>query len=166
MNAYKRMAAAGLVLATLILATALGGLFNIATYAFERHVMGEQARAQDWYNLLILTPTVVLTGMAARRGAIQARILFAGAVVYAAYVLRIYALELQFNHMFWLYSTALALACILLLAIMSNLGSTAREDTAAPRGPSSHPGPNSPWKPSSSRRRPFSSPESIRHPSP
>lgn len=115
-------AAAGGVLAVLVAAASLGGLFLPSTYAQETAGWAAQGTGQDWVNLVLVAPWLAVTGWLARRGAARARLLLGGALVYTAYSFAIYAFALHFNRLFLFYCATLGLSCFALVALGASFG--------------------------------------------
>jgi hypothetical protein len=108
-------------LAGLVAVASLGGLLGPATYARETANWTAQAIAQDWVNLVLLAPTLVVTALLALRGSRGGRLLLGGALIYATYTFFIYAFAVHFNALFLVYCAALGLAFYALAALTAGL---------------------------------------------
>lgn len=111
--------AAAWPLAALLAAMSLGGLLTDA-YGKELPAWVEQAVGQDWFDLLIAAPWLVLCGVAARHS-MRWRVLLAGAYGYVVYELFIYVFAIHFNALFLLYCATLGLAAFALIALLGEL---------------------------------------------
>jgi hypothetical protein len=112
--------AAAWPLALLLALTSLGGLLSSA-YARETPAWTAQAVGQDWFDLVIAAPSLVICAVGARRGGYRWRVLLGGAYAYTAYELFIYAFAVHFNGLFLVYCATLGLAGFALIAIAIDL---------------------------------------------
>lgn len=112
------------LLAGMLAVLSLGGLLFPAIYARETPAWLFQARGQDWFDLLIVTPWLVACGVLARPASYRWRVLLAGTYAYVVYELLIYAFGIHFNSLFLVYCATLGVAAFSLIAI---LGELARE---------------------------------------
>jgi len=110
-----------LPLAALVAWSALGGIFLPSTYARETASWAAQGMGQDWVNLLLVTPTLVLGGTRALRGSLRARLVVGGALVYVFYSFLLYAFEVHFNPLFLVYCATLGLSFYALLSLLVRL---------------------------------------------
>jgi hypothetical protein len=110
-----------LPLAALVAWSALGGILSPSTYARETASWAAQGMGQDWVNLLLVTPTLVLGGLRALRGSLRARLVVGGALVYVVYSFLLYAFEVHFNPLFLVYCATLGLSFYALLALLLEL---------------------------------------------
>ncbi|HZJ53805.1 MAG TPA: hypothetical protein VFD38_06665 [Myxococcaceae bacterium] len=110
-----------LPLAALVAWAALGGLLLPSTYARETSSWAAQGMGQDWVDLLLVAPTLAITGMRALRGSRRAHLVLGGALVYTLYSFLLYALEVHFNSLFLVYCAALGLSFYALLALLFRL---------------------------------------------
>jgi hypothetical protein len=99
-----------LALAALVAAASLGGLLLPATYARESASWAAQAIGQDWVDLVLGVPWLVVTSVLARRGSRRAAPLAAGGTLYVFYELVIYAFAVHFNSLFLVYCAGLGVA--------------------------------------------------------
>jgi hypothetical protein len=112
--------AAAWPIAALLAVVSLGGLLAPATYAREAPAWVEQAIGQDWFDLVIAAPCLVIAGVLARRS-LRWRAVLAGAYGYVVYELLIYAFAVHMNALFLLYCATLAGASFALIALIGDL---------------------------------------------
>jgi hypothetical protein len=117
------MLAAVFPLALLIAIASLVGILVPSTYARETTSWAAQAVGQDWVDLVLAAPWLVITAVAARRGSRAGVLLLGGGLLYAVYELVIYAFAVHFNQLFLLYCAALGLAVYALAGLLWRLGS-------------------------------------------
>jgi hypothetical protein len=108
-------------LAALLAMLSLGGLLIPSVYARETPAWLLQARGQDWFDLLIAVPWLVICGLGARTGSYRWRVLLAGTYAYVAYEMFIYAFAVHFNSLFLVYCATLGLAAFGLIAAIDDL---------------------------------------------
>src|SRR5690242_8441145 len=72
-------------LAALVALASLGGILFPSTYARETADWTAQAVGQDWFDLVIAVPCLVITATLALRGAARALPVLAGGVLYTLY---------------------------------------------------------------------------------
>jgi len=108
-------------LALLVAAASLGGILSPATYARETANWTGQAIGQDWADLLMAVPWLVIAAVSAHRGRRRGFVLLAGAYLYVAYEFVIYAFAVHFNAFFLVYCATLGLSVFALLAMGSAL---------------------------------------------
>jgi hypothetical protein len=106
-----------LVLATALAAIAACGIALPSTYARETSAWAAQAVGQDWFNLVIAVPWMVLIARRAEHGSRGARLLLASTLLYAEYQLVIYSFGVRFNSLFLLYCGALGVTTLALIAV-------------------------------------------------
>jgi hypothetical protein len=97
-------------LVPLIILASLGGILLPSTYARETANWAAQGIGQDWADLLLLVPTLLAAAVATRRGSRGARLILAGALLYAIYSFVLYAFAVHFNALFLVYCAALGLS--------------------------------------------------------
>jgi hypothetical protein len=107
-------------IAILLAVVSLGGLLSDA-YARELPAWQGQAIGQDWFDLLVAVPVIVICGMLARTGSYRWSVLLAGAYAYTVYELVIYAFAIHFNALFLVYCATLGLAGFALIALAIDL---------------------------------------------
>lgn len=108
-------------LAALVAVASLGGILFPATYARETANWATQGLAQDWVQLVLVTPVLVAAAVLARRGSRGALLVLGGALIYVAYAFALYAFAVHFNALFLVYCATLGLACYALAALMAGL---------------------------------------------
>jgi len=108
-------------LAVLLAVLSLGGLLVPAVYAREAPAWVLQARGQDWFDLLIIVPWLVICGLGARTGSYRWRVLLAGTYAYLVYEVLIYVFAVHFNSLFLVYCGTLGLAAFGLIAAIDDL---------------------------------------------
>lgn len=128
-NTFAVNAAAPLAL--LLAAASLGGIFMPSVYAKETANWAAQGIGQDWANLLLVAPALLLAGWAARREGNSARPALGGLYLYVAYSFLIYALAMHFNALFFVYCGVLGVSTFAALA----LGASLRGDEVKQAGP-------------------------------
>ncbi len=112
-------------LAALLGAVSVGGIVLPSAYARETASWAAQGLGQDWVDLLIVTPALVVFGVLALRGSAVARLLLGGVYVYTLYSFVIYAMAMHFNSLFFLYCAVLGVSFFAAAALSARL---ARED--------------------------------------
>jgi hypothetical protein len=105
----------------LLFCISLIGIVHPATYARETANWAAQAIGQDWVDLLLAVPWLVLALLAARRGSRRGVLLLAGGLAYAVYELVIYLFAVHFNALFLLYCAAFGLSVVALLLVVHAL---------------------------------------------
>lgn len=108
--------------AALLAIVSIAGLIVPGVYARETPAWAAQAFGQDWFDLVIATPWLVICGFFAAGGSYRWRVLLAGAYAYVVYELVIYAFAVHFNGMFLIYCATLGVAAYALLALVLDLG--------------------------------------------
>jgi hypothetical protein len=114
-------AIASLVTAGLTAISSLGGIVLPATYARETPIWRVEGIGQDWANLLVAVPWLVVAAIAVLRGSRRGQLLLGGGLAYIAYAFAVYAFDVHFNALFLIYCAALGLASYALGAIVSEL---------------------------------------------
>ncbi|HTJ44619.1 MAG TPA: hypothetical protein VL463_21085 [Kofleriaceae bacterium] len=109
-----------IVVAILLALVSLGGLVVPDAYARETAAWTAQAIGQDWFDLVIAAPWLVVCGVMARRRPTWKAIL-AGAYAYTIYELFIYAFGVHFNALFLLYCATLGSASFALIALIGEV---------------------------------------------
>jgi hypothetical protein len=108
-------------LALLLAAMSLGGILLPGLYLGETASWAAQAVGQDWVDLVLAVPWIVISAAYARDGSRAGRLCLAGALLYAVYQLVIYAFALRFNALFLLYCAALGLSLFAVIAVLADL---------------------------------------------
>jgi hypothetical protein len=84
-----------------------------------------QAKGQDLISLLIVLPILIITAILARRGILQARLIWLGCMMYLVYTYASYAFALRYNPLFLVYIALLGCslyALIIGLAVLDMAG--------------------------------------------
>jgi hypothetical protein len=110
-------------LALLVAATSLAGITLPGTYQHETANWAAQAIGQDWVDLLVAVPWLVVTALLAMAGSRRGLLLLAGGLAYTLYELAIYAFSVHFNALFLVYCGALGLSAFALAGVAIILGS-------------------------------------------
>jgi hypothetical protein len=126
---------ASLPLAVLLGAVSLGGILLPSVYARETASWAAQGLGQDWVDLLVVTPALLIAGVLALRGSVIARLALGGMYAYTLYSFLIYALAMHFNALFFLYCAVLGLSCFATVAYAVSLAREDVRDWFAPRAP-------------------------------
>ncbi|NVB79875.1 MAG: hypothetical protein HOV81_15875, partial [Kofleriaceae bacterium] len=113
---------AAIPVALLLAVVSLGGLLVPAMYARETPAWVAQAVGQDWFDLLVVVPWLVICGIASRRGSYRWGVLLAGTYAYTVYEALIYAFAIHFNALFLVYCATLGVAAFGLIAQLRVLG--------------------------------------------
>jgi hypothetical protein len=108
---------AGVATAVLLAGMSLGGLVWPRAYAGEAASWRVQALAQDWFDLAIAAPVLAIAALRGRTGSRAARLVQAGALLYALYTAVIYAFAVHLNPLFLIYCAALGLSAFGLIAM-------------------------------------------------
>jgi len=114
-------AGSSLILALVVVGTALGGILLPSTYAREAPSWAAQGIGQDWVNLLVVAPSIAVLAVAVGRGSRAGRLVLAGALLYVVYSFLFYAFTVHFNRFFLLYCACLGLGFYALLALLLEL---------------------------------------------
>src|SRR5512146_84008 len=107
-------------LAVLVAAISICGIVTGA-YRRETEMWRAQAIGQDWFDLVVIVPWLVVCGTFARRGSYPWRVLLAGTYAYFTYELVIYVFAVRFNPLFLVYCAALGVSSYALLALVGEL---------------------------------------------
>lgn len=118
---YRLLAAGGLVLAILFAVMSVAGLFGATTYAREAPAWGEQAIAQDLFDLVLGCPALVLAAAWAGRGSRRGLLVYAGTLLFAVYTAAIYAFAVHLNAAFLVYCAALGIGVYSLIGALGRL---------------------------------------------
>lgn len=127
---------AGVVTALLLAALSLGGLLWPSAYAGETASWRAQAIAQDWFDLVVAAPALMVVSLWSRRGphgSLRARLVQAGLLLYTLYVAAIYAFAIHLNALFLLYCATLGLSIFALFALAPLRGDATRRQFDARR---------------------------------
>lgn len=113
-------------LIALLGARAFVGVVEPGLYQRETASYRVQAIAQDWVDLLVALPWLLVTAHAARRGSRRARLLLGGVLLYTTYEFAIYAFAVHFNALFLVYCAGLGVSSFALVTTASLLRDQAR----------------------------------------
>ncbi|HOC18739.1 MAG TPA: hypothetical protein PKK95_10745 [Vicinamibacterales bacterium] len=94
-------------LAVLFAAASVGNIVLPAAYARETASWAAQGLGQDWVDVLVVVPVLLLSALLARRGSRRAALVMGGATAYTTYSLVLYAFAVHFNQLFLVYGVAL-----------------------------------------------------------
>lgn len=106
------------VLAVLFAAASVGNIVLPTAYARETASWAAQGIGQDWVDVLVAVPVLLLSALLARRGSRRAALVMGGATVYTVYSLVLYAFAVHFNQLFLVYSAALGVGFYALLNLV------------------------------------------------
>lgn len=90
------------ILILMVLASGMG-LFVNETYARLTESWAVQGRAQDFANLVLVVPTLAISGLLAARGSKRAALVWLGAILATIYNFVLYSFDVIFNSMFLAY---------------------------------------------------------------
>jgi hypothetical protein len=117
----KTIFALVIVLAFLIAFSAVGAIANPEIYMQETINWKIQALAQDWINLILVAPLIVISAIFAYRNHLVGKLVLVGVLIANLYSFMIYAFFIHFGLMFPLYISVLGLTFYLLLFLLSSL---------------------------------------------
>lgn len=102
--------------ASLAAAGSLIGLMAAGdVYGRETTVLADAAAAQDWVNLLLVAPMVVVLGRRARLGSLRAHLTWLGCLAFTVYNYAIYAFSIHFGPLFLVWLAVLGTATFALI---------------------------------------------------
>lgn len=122
-------------LGVLFAGASLGNIVLPDAYRRETALWTAQGLGQDWVDLLVVVPVLIVSATFALRGSRLWRLLLGGALAYTAYSLVLYAFAVHFNSLFLVYAAALGLS---FYAIVNIVVAFSREDVESwfsPRAP-------------------------------
>jgi hypothetical protein len=114
--AWLSLATAGLMAVASIVGIAMDAIWARETVAWRVQGLG-----QDWVDLVVVVPWLVVAAIAVLRGSRRAQLLLAGGLVYTAYSFVIYVFAVRFNALFLIYCATLGSATYALVAIALDL---------------------------------------------
>jgi hypothetical protein len=117
----RRIALASFALAALVAVSSFAGIAIPAVYAKETASWAAQGVGQDWVDLVVVTPLLVLCAIAVLRGSRRGLFVLAGALVYLGYSFVLYAFAVHFNLLFLIYCATLGTSFYALLGIAAHL---------------------------------------------
>jgi hypothetical protein len=110
-----------MVLASLVIIASSVGLFIPETYTRESANWVAQAIGQDFIDLFLITPVLIISAIFAYTGNKAARLIWSGSLFYLIYTFVIYAFAVHFNNLFIVYCLILGLSFYLFIYfIISN----------------------------------------------
>ncbi|MFT3696835.1 MAG: hypothetical protein QM831_27080 [Kofleriaceae bacterium] len=128
MDSRKRFA---IPIAALLAIAALTSLVDSSIYAHETHAWAAQGRAQDWVNLFLVVPALLVVAQLASRGSDRALYVLAGAYAYVAYSYVVYAMAVHFNALFLVYCALVGLPAFALIELVPKLPAATSDRSAA-----------------------------------
>ena len=105
--------------AILIAITAVFGLLVPETYQRESANWTAQAKAEDWIDLIIVFPGLIITSLLAYRKSAVARLCRLGLLLYTIYAFILYGFAVHFNFLFPAYVAVLGLSVFLAISELS-----------------------------------------------
>jgi len=99
----------------LVTVTAFYGLFVPGAYSRETANWATQARAQDWADLLLAAPILLVSAILAYKKSSKAYLVWLGTLFFIVYSFLLYAFLVHFNAMFPVYMAVLGLSIYLLI---------------------------------------------------
>jgi hypothetical protein len=99
-----------LPLSILIIIISCFGLFNESAYSNETLNWQAQAFGQDFIDLFLITPVLIITSILIFKKKHAAILLWIGAILYLNYTFIIYCFAVHFNRMFYFYCLTLGLS--------------------------------------------------------
>ena len=97
-------------LGVLVAAASLAGILLPASYANETAEWAAQGVAQDWIDLVVAVPLLVVGILLTQRRQPFGRSLLLGTAMFLAYSFAIYAFDIHFNQLFLIYCAILGLS--------------------------------------------------------
>jgi hypothetical protein len=119
--AARAAAVFAIPLALLVTLASLAGIVLPSTYARETPSWAAQGIGQDWVNLMVDAPWLIVSAIFTLRGSRRAALLLAAALLYTLYAYVIYAFAVHFNALFLVYCVALGLSLFILLVLLHAL---------------------------------------------
>jgi uncharacterized protein (TIGR03382 family) len=122
-------------LAALFAGASVGNILLPDAYAIETPLWTAQGLGQDWVDLMVVVPLLIVSAAFALHGSRLFRLILAGTLAYTAYSLVLYAFAVHFNSLFLVYAAGLGLSFYALVSIVAAFG---REDVRSwfsPRAP-------------------------------
>jgi hypothetical protein len=108
-------------IAILVALAAAVGIANPAIYARETASWAAQGTGQDWINLVVCVPALLVAGAIGLRGARHARVVVGGLLLYVAYSFVIYAFSMHFTALFLVYCAVLGSSTFALVDLVMAL---------------------------------------------
>jgi hypothetical protein len=107
-----------LALAALFAGASLGNILLPQAYAREAPSWAAQGLGQDWVDLLVVVPALVVLSCLALRGSRRSALLLGGTVAYTLYSLVLYAFAVHFNPLFLVYAIGLGVSFYAMVTIV------------------------------------------------
>lgn len=120
-TAMRAAACLAFPLALLVALASLGGIVMPSIYARETASWAAQGIGQDWVNLLLVVPWLLVSAVLTLRGSRRAVLLLGGGLIYTLYSYVIYAFAVHFNALFLVYCVSLGLSFFALLLLLRAL---------------------------------------------
>lgn len=108
-------------LAGLIVLASLLGILVPGTYGQETASWAGQALGQDWVDLLLAVPCLLVAARSALSGSRRAELVLGGILVYVFYTFVLYAFTVHFNRLFLIYCAILGVAFFALVSLGAHL---------------------------------------------
>ncbi len=105
-----------ILMAVLIAVTAIFGLFVPDTYQRETANWAAQAKAENWIDLAILFPGLIISSLLAYRKSAVARLCRLGLILYTMYAFILYGFAVHFNFLFPAYVAVLGISVYLTIS--------------------------------------------------
>jgi hypothetical protein len=110
------------VLAGICMAIAsAAGVFSVATYAKESALWAAQGTGQDYVNLLLVFPALMIASYFVAQGSARALLIQLGLLIYIAYSYVLYSFFVTFGPLFLIYIATLGLSWYALLGIIISI---------------------------------------------
>jgi hypothetical protein len=110
-----------LVLAGLVAATSLFGIFFKSIYSLETENYAAQAMGQDVVNLVVVVPALILSSILVYRGIKPALFIWVGILFYLLYTFVIFCFGVHFNSLFLVYCITFGLTTYILIGVLWRL---------------------------------------------
>lgn len=107
---FRLASTLALPLAVLFAAASVGNILLPGVYARETATWAAQGLGQDWVDLLVVAPLLILSARGTRRGSVRWTLVLGGTLAYTAYSFVLYAFAVHFNSLFLVYTLALGLS--------------------------------------------------------
>ncbi len=132
---YRLPSLLSVPLAVLLAIAAAGAIFSPTVYAREVPMWAAEGIGQDWADLVLVAPLLVITALLTLRGSRVAALLLAGGLSYTLYSLVLYAFFVHFGPLFLVYTWALGFAFYALVTLVFALRQDDVRAWFGPRAP-------------------------------
>jgi hypothetical protein len=122
-------------IAALVGVAAILGIAAPAIYARETASWAAQGIGQDWVDLVVCAPALVISGLFAMHGSRRGRLVVGGLLIYVAYAFAIYAFAMHFNALFLVYCAAFGASCFALVQLVKEMYADAPRSWFGKRAP-------------------------------